>query len=236
MGDDSSIHHPADPCDYVMINRSHLQRRDPSKGQPIVYIVDDDPPMRETLSSLLRSIGLRVRLFESAPELLQSELEDVPSCLVLDIRLPGLGGFDLQAELARENIHIPIVFLTGHGDIQMSVRAMKAGAVDFLTKPFRDQDLIDAVSTALDRDQKRRQYEISVSDIQARFESLTAREQQVMTFVTAGLLNKQIAAEMRLAEATVKLHRGNVLRKMGARSLAHLVRMAETLGLGPTGP
>jgi FixJ family two-component response regulator len=172
-----------EPLSIVRVLREHSVGN--TDNCPIVYIVDDDPSIREMLSSLLRSIGLRVRLFESAPELLQSELEDVLSCLVLDIRLPGLGGFDLQAELARVNIHIPIVFLTGHGDIQMSVRAMKAGAVDYLSKPFRDQDLIDAVSTALDRDQKRRQYEMSVSDIQARFESLTAREQQVMTFVTA---------------------------------------------------
>jgi FixJ family two-component response regulator len=185
------------------------------------------------LSGLFRSIGLQVGLFGSAPELLQSKLENVPSCLVLDIRLPGLGGLDLQAELAKANIHTPIIFMTGHGDIPMSVRAMKAGAVDFLTKPFRNQDLLDAVLRALERDQKRRQYEKGVSDLRTRFQSLTVREQQVMTLVTAGLMNKQAAAEVGLSEVTVKIHRGNVMRKMGARSLADLVRMAETLRLGP---
>jgi len=199
----------------------------------VVFVVDDDPSVREMLGSLFRSIGLRVGLFGSAPELLQSELPDVPSCLVLDIRLPGLGGLDLQAELAEANICIPIIFVTGYGDIPMSVRAMKRGAVDFLTKPFRDQDLIDAVSTALDRDRKRRQYDKSVFDLRTRFESLTVREQQVMALATAGLMNKQTAAEVGLSEFTVKIHRGNVMRKMEARSLADLVKMAETLGLHP---
>jgi len=199
----------------------------------VVFVVDDDPSVREMLGSLFRSIGLRVGLFGSAPELLQSELPDVPSCLVLDIRLPGLGGLDLQAELAEANICIPIIFVTGYGDIPMSVRAMKCGAVDFLTKPFRDQDLIDAVSTALDRDRKRRQYDKSVFDLRTRFESLTVREQQVMALATAGLMNKQTAAEVGLSEFTVKIHRGNVMRKMEARSLADLVKMAETLGLHP---
>jgi FixJ family two-component response regulator len=189
--------------------------------------------MREMLASLLRSVGLRVELFGSAPELLQSKLRDVPSCLVLDVRLPGLGGLDLQAELAKANIRTPIIFMSGYGDIPMTVRAMKGGAVDFLTKPFRDQELLDAVSTALDRDQKRRQYDKSVSDLRTRFDSLTAREQQVMKLATAGLMNKQTAAEMGLSEFTVKIHRGNVMKKMGASSLADLVKMAEKLGLGP---
>jgi FixJ family two-component response regulator len=201
--------------------------------EAIVYVVDDDPSMREMLASLLRSVGLRVELFGSAPELLQSKLRDVPSCLVLDVRLPGLGGLDLQAELAKANIRTPIIFMSGYGDIPMTVRAMKGGAVDFLTKPFRDQELLDAVSTALNRDQKRRQYDKSVSDLRTRFDSLTAREQQVMKLATAGLMNKQTAAEMGLSEFTVKIHRGNVMKKMGARSLADLVKMAEKLGLGP---
>jgi FixJ family two-component response regulator len=198
-----------------------------------VYVVDDDPSVREMLASLFRSVGLRVELFGSAPELLQSQLRDVPSCLVLDVRLPGLGGLDLQAELAKANIRTPIIFMTGYGDIPMSVRAMKGGAVDFLTKPFRDQELLDAVSTALDRDRNRRQYDMSVSELRTRFDSLTAREQQVMTLATAGLMNKQTAAEMGVTEFTVKIHRGNVMKKMGARSLADLVKMAEKLGLSP---
>jgi FixJ family two-component response regulator len=198
-----------------------------------VYVVDDDPSIREMLASLFRSVGLRVELFGSAPELLQSQLRDVPSCLVLDVRLPGLGGLDLQAELAKANIRTPIIFMTGYGDIPMSVRAMKGGAVDFLTKPFRDQELLDAVSTALDRDRNRRQYDMSVSELRTRFDSLTAREQQVMTLATAGLMNKQTAAEMGVTEFTVKIHRGNVMKKMGARSLADLVKMAEKLGLSP---
>jgi FixJ family two-component response regulator len=217
----------------MMVNRRHSESCDSPNTDSVVFVVDDDPSVREMLGSLFRSIGLRVGLFSSAPELLQSELPNVPSCLVLDIRLPGLGGLDLQAELAEANICIPIIFVTGYGDIPMSVRAMKRGAVDFLTKPFRDQDLIDAVSTALDRDRKRRQYDKSVFDLRTRFKSLTVREQQVMALATAGLMNKQTAAEVGLSEFTVKIHRGNVMRKMEARSLADLVKMAETLGLHP---
>jgi FixJ family two-component response regulator len=216
-----------------MVDRSHSPPRAPREGQAIVYIIDDDPSIQEMLSSLFRSIGLRVEVFGSAQELLQSKLPEIAGCLVLDVRLPGLSGFDLQAELAKANIQTPIVFMTGHGDISMSVRAMKAGAVDFLTKPFRDQDLLDAVTAAIERDQKRRQYEKDVSDLRIRFESLTPRERQVMSFVTAGLMNKQTAAEMGKSEITVKIHRGNVMRKMGATSLADLVRMAETLALDP---
>jgi FixJ family two-component response regulator len=198
---------------------------------PVVLVVDDDVSMRTALSNLFRSVGLRVELFGSAPEFLQSKLADVPSCLVLDIRLPGPSGLDFQAELAKANIHIPIIFMTGHGDIPMTVRAMKAGAVGFLTKPFRDQDMLDAVSTAIERDRKRREDEKVLADLRALFESLTAREQEVLALVAAGLMNKQIAAEIGLAEITVKIHRGHVMRKMGARSLADLVRMAELLGV-----
>jgi FixJ family two-component response regulator len=197
--------------------------------EPTVYIVDDDKSLRDALSSLLRSVGLRVQLFGSAPELLQSKLAETTSCLVLDIRLPGVSGLDFQSELAKANIHVPIIFMTGHGDIPMSVRAMKAGAIDFLTKPFRDQDMLDAVTRALERDRIRRESEAAISDVRTRFESLTPREREVMIFVTAGLMNKQIAAETSLAEITVKIHRGHVMKKMAAKSLADLVRMAESL-------
>jgi FixJ family two-component response regulator len=176
-------------------------------------------------------VDLRVELFGSTPELLSSKLPDVASCLVLDIRLPGLSGLDFQIELAKANIHIPIIFMTGHGDIPMTVRAMKAGAVDFLSKPFRDQDMLDAVATAIERDRKRRESEKAAAGLRALFETLTAREREVMTFVTAGLMNKQIAAEMGVSEITVKIHRGHTMKKMGARSLADLVRMAEALGI-----
>jgi FixJ family two-component response regulator len=199
--------------------------------QPIVFVIDDDPSLRKALTSLFRSVGLQVEVFGSAPEFLQSTLADVPSCLVLDIRLPGPSGLDFQAELAKANIHIPIIFITGHGDIPMTVRAMKAGAVDFLSKPFRDQDMLDAVATAIERDRKRRTDEKVISGVRAHFDSLTPREQEVLAFVAAGLMNKQIAAEIGLAEITVKIHRGHIMRKMGARSLADLVRMAEMLGV-----
>lgn len=197
--------------------------------EAIVYIVDDDALLRDALSRLFKSVGLQAQLFGSAQELLQSKLADIPSCLVLDVRLPGVSGLEFQTELARANIHMPIIFMTGHGDIPMSVRAMKAGAIDFLTKPFRDQDMLDAVTTAVDRDRKRRENERAKSDIKARFESLTPREREVMVHVTAGLMNKQIAVETNLAEITVKIHRGHVMKKMAARSLADLVRMAEIL-------
>src|SRR6516164_1914646 len=199
--------------------------------EPIVFVIDDDPLMLGGLSSLFRSIGLRVEAFTSATEFLQHKLPAVPSCLVLDIRLPRLSGFDVQAELSRLGIRMPIVFITGHGDVPMSVRAMKAGAVDFLSKPLRDQELLDAVTAALERDQKRRSEEKSHSDVQARFASLTARERQIMALVTAGLMNKQAAGKIGISERTVKIHRGNVMRKMHAKSLAELVLMAETLGI-----
>jgi FixJ family two-component response regulator len=199
--------------------------------QPIVFVIDDDPSLRNALTNLFRSVGLRAEVFGSAPEFLQSQLPDVPSCLILDIRLPGPSGLDFQTELAKANIHIPIIFMTGHGDIPMTVRAMKAGAIDFLSKPFRDQDMLDAVATAIERDRKRRKDEKIISDLRAHFDSLTPREQEVLALVAAGLMNKQIAAEVDLAEITVKIHRGHIMRKMGARSLADLVRMAELLGV-----
>jgi FixJ family two-component response regulator len=204
------------------------------QSQPIVFVVDDDASMRNALTNLFRSVGLRAEVFGSAPELLRSKLPDVASCLVLDVRLPGLSGLDFQTELAKANIHIPIIFMTGHGDIPMTVRAMKAGAVDFLSKPFRDQDMLDAVAMAIERDRQRRKSEKAVSDLRALFETLTTREREVMAFVTAGLMNKQVAAEMGVSEITVKIHRGHTMRKMGARSLADLVRMAEVLGVRRT--
>jgi FixJ family two-component response regulator len=203
-----------------------------SKSEPIVFVVDDDPSMRVALTNLFRSMDLGVEVFGSASDLLQTKLPDVVSCLVLDIRLPGVSGLDFQARMAEAGIRIPIVFMTGHGDIPMSVRAMKAGAVDFLTKPFRDQDMLDAVTRAIERDRKRRDNEKAVLDLRLQFESLTPREREVIALVTAGLMNKQIAAELGVSEITVKIHRGHVMRKMKARSLADLVRMAETLGIG----
>ena len=206
------------------------------ESEAIVFVVDDDPSMRKALSNLFRSVGLRAEVFGSARELLESELPEVASCLVLDIRLPGPSGLDFQAELAKANIHIPIIFMTGHGDIPMSVQAMKAGAVDFLSKPFRDQDMLDAVTTAIERDRKRRESEKAVAGLRRLFETLTTREREVMVLVTAGLMNKQIAAELGVSEITVKIHRGHTMKKMGARSLADLVRMAEVLGIRRTQP
>jgi FixJ family two-component response regulator len=201
------------------------------EAQSIVFVVDDDASLRDALRSLLRSVGLRVEVFGSTADFLKSRLRDAVSCLVLDIRLPGVSGLDFQAELAKAGIHIPIIFITGHGDIPMTVRAMKAGAVEFLAKPFRDQDLLDAVQVALERHRSRRAEDKAVHDLRTRFESLTPREQEVIGLVTAGLMNKQVAAELGVSEITVKVHRGNVMKKMGARSLADLVRMADALGL-----
>ena len=201
------------------------------ESQPIVFVIDDDASMRKALTSLFRSVGLRADVFGSAPEFLQSKLPDIPSRLVLDIRLPGPSGLDFQNELTKANIHIPIIFVTGHGDIPMTVRAMKGGAVDFLTKPFRDQDMLDAVATAIERDRKRRKDEKVLSQLRSLLASLSPREQEVLALVASGLMNKQIAAEVGLAEITVKIHRGHIMKKMGARSLADLVRMAEMLGI-----
>src|SRR3979411_2877569 len=202
-----------------------------SAKESIVFVIDDDASMRRALTNLFQSVGLKVEVFGSAPEMLHSKLPDVASCLVLDVRLPGLSGLDFQTELAKANIHIPIIFMTGHGDIPMSVRAMKGGAIDFLTKPFRDQDMLDAVVKAIEHDRERREADRIVTDVRTLFETLSGREREVLALVSSGLMNKQVAAELGLAEITVKLHRGHIMRKMGAKSLADLVRMTETLGI-----
>jgi len=204
--------------------------------EPIVFVVDDDLSMRRALTSLIQSVGLEVEAFGSAAELLKGKLPEVASCLVLDIRLPGLSGLDLQTELARANINIPVIFITGHGDIPMTVRAMKSGAVDFLTKPFRDQDLLDAVVSAIDKDRRRRENDKAIAGLQSLYDRLSSREREVLGFVAAGLMNKQIAAELELAEITVKIYRGHIMKKMQARSLADLIRMTETLGIRPAKP
>jgi FixJ family two-component response regulator len=214
-----------------MTERPKSSREQSSARESIVFVVEDDASMRRALSNLFESVGLQVEMFGAASEMLQSKLPDVASCLVLDVRLPGLSGLEFQTELAKANIHIPIIFLTGHGDIPMSVRAMKEGAVDFLTKPFRDQDMLDAVVKAIERDRERRGADRIVADLRALFETLSTREREVLTLVSSGLMNKQIAAELGLAEITVKIHRGHLMKKMRARSLADLLRKAETLGV-----
>ena len=212
--------HPADrDCRYRM-----------NEEQPVVIVVDDDPAIRKAIDRLLRSVGLRVELFESAQEFRQSNRPDAPSCIVLDVRLPGQSGLNLQRDLAAADIRFPVIFITAHGDIPMSVRAMKAGAVEFLTKPFHDQDLLDAIEVALEKDRARRAEDKLTAELRERLDTLTARERQVMQLVVAGRLNKQIAAELGISEMTAKIHRGQVFRKMQAASLPDLVRMADKSG------
>ena len=202
-----------------------------SENQPVVVIIDDDPDIRNALQGLLETIDLPTALFATASEFLKSRRPQRPCCIVVDVRLPGLSGLDFQQELAREHIPIPVIFITGHGDIPMSVRAMKAGAVEFLTKPLHDQDLLDAIQAALRRDRARLEHERKVADLRTRQESLTARERQVMALLVAGRVNKQIAAEIAISEVTVRLHRGQIMRKMRASSLADLIRIADKIKL-----
>ena len=204
-----------------------------TEGASVVFVVDDDPSIRRAIKRLVESVGLRVEGLGSAQEFLRSQRPDAPSCLVLDVRLPGMSGLDFQRELREANIHIPIIFITAHGDIPMTVRAMKAGAVEFLTKPFRDQELLDAIQQGLERDHARRAQEAEVRKLRERFESLTPRERELLPWVVSGLLNKKIADAIEASEATVKVHRSQLMRKMGASSMADLVRMAEKLGIAP---
>jgi FixJ family two-component response regulator len=216
-----------------MVSQRNSSMKANASTEPVVFVVDDDDSMRLALARLFYSMKMRVEVFASAQEFLKSKRPDVPSCLVLDVRLPGLSGLDFQAELVKQEIRIPIVFITGHGDIPMSVKAMKAGAIDFLAKPFRDQDLLDAVAAAIQGDQNRREQEHVISDLRAHFESLTPREREIMALVVDGLMSKQIAARIELSEITVKVHRSHLMRKMGAKTVAELVRMAQALEVAP---
>ena len=204
-----------------------------SENKPVVFVIDDSPSVRDALDSLIRSVHLNVQSFGSIEEFLQFKRPDAPGCIVLDVRLPGLSGLDFQREMAKSNIDLPVIFITGHGDVLMSVRAIKAGAIEFLTKPFRDQDLLDAIYLGIERDRSRRQASAVVAVLRGHFASLTARERQVMLQVASGRPNKQIAAELELSEVTVKVHRRHVMRKMKAKSLADLVRMADKLSDSP---
>src|SRR5690349_2096345 len=217
------------PWSRVLLHAADCCRESPMSKGPVVFVVDDDPSIRSSLKFLMSSVGLQVEGFDSADALLKQELPDAPSCLVLDVRLRGLSGLDIQRRLVARNCHIPIIFITGHGDIPMSVRAMKAGAVEFLTKPFRDQDLLDAVRIALEKDRARRERQKEVSDLKERYNSLTPREQEVISMVVSGMLNKQIADQLGTAENTVKVHRSRAMEKMQAQSLADLVVMMQTL-------
>ena len=202
-----------------------------SEPRPVVFVVDDDASVRGAVENLLRSVGLNVETFGSTQEFLQSKRPDAPGCLVLDVRMPGQSGLEFQRTLTTSSIHLPIIFISAYGDIPMSVRAMKSGAVEFLTKPLREQELLDAIQLGIERDRARRQEETAKAELQERLESLTAREREVLAFVITGRLNKQIAAQLDLSETTVKVHRSQIMRKMHARSLVDLVRMADTLGV-----
>jgi FixJ family two-component response regulator len=201
--------------------------------QPVVFVIDDDAAVREGVEDLLRSIGVEVRSFRATRDFMRSERPDAPGCLVLDVRLPGLSGLEFQRELAKSDVHLPIIFLTGHADIPMTVDAMKSGAIEFLTKPFREQELLDAIQLGIERDRARRRDVAAVAELRKRFEALTAREREVMGIVVTGRVNKQIAADLKVSVMTVKIHRGQVMQKMRARSLVELVRMADRLGILP---
>ena len=212
------------------------QRHASTEQVPAIVVIDDDASMRKALENLFKSVGFEVELFSSPQEFLQSERPNRPGCIVLDVRFPGRSGLDMQRDLANAEAQLPIIFITGYGDIPMSVRAMKAGAVEFLTKPFREQDLLDAVGTALEKDRTRRSGEMRLAELRSRYETLTARERQVMSLVVAGRLNKQIAGELGVSEMTVKMHRRQVMRKMQAAGVAQLVRLADQLGIGAPQP